>query len=59
MTEFHNSYAFEVAVGLCNDPYQNQVLSARLSYIEDVVSISLSTTIENSGQWQFASGMTE
>ena len=48
----------KVTVGLCHDPYQNEVLSAWLHRSGfQFASVSLSTTSDNSGKWQFALGI--
>lgn len=51
----------KVTVGLCHDPYQNEVLSAWIHRSGmlgfQFASVSLSTTSDNSGKWQFALGI--
>ena len=49
----------EAAIGLCSDPGSNQMVSgswAGLSALAGAPTVSLSTSADSSGEWQWPSG---
>ena len=46
-----------VSMGFCNDPDSHKALATPVQFFQFIINIiSLSTTSDNVGYWQFASG---